>query len=227
MMLNDVHESAPLCVNNSVGFRPLVPLMAGLILAAPRTDTLLKGVEERYNRPKTMTMHFEQTQSGRGRITRAESGTLYLQKPGRMRWEYTDPAGKLFLSDGKYVYYYNPATLQVSRSKLKETDDIRAPLAFLMGRLDFYRDFKEFRTKPEGEDVYIVATPKSERAPYTQVAFLVAPDYRIKMLRVTGQDQSVMVYRLSDEKVNPPLSADTFRFRLPQGARIVDEEDVE
>lgn len=195
--------------------------------AAAQTDLskLLAGVEKRYNTPRTMSFTFEQTYSGGGRITRTERGQLSLQKPGKMRWQYSDPAGKLFLTDGKFAYYYSPASRRVDKAKLKETDDMRAPLAFLMGRLDFRRDFREFRTYREGANTYIVAMPKSDKAPYTQVAFVVNPQFQIEMLRVNGQDQSVLVYRLSDEQINPKLDASQFVFRAPEGAEIVEEPD--
>ena len=199
-------------------------LSASLPAAALDLPTLLKGVENRYNRARTMQMHFEQTKSGQGQISRTESGEVSIQKPGRMRWDYTQPAGKLFLTDGKFAYYYSPNSKQVSRSKIKQTDDLRAPLAFMIGQLDFQRDFKEFRTTPEGANTYIAAIPKSPRAPYTQVDFLVTPEFRIEMLRVTGQDGSVMRYRLSGEKANPVLPASTFQFVKPDGAELLDED---
>ena len=90
--------------------------------------------------------------------------------------------------------------------------------------MDFYRDFKEFRTTSEGANTFISATPKSARAPYTQVDFLVTPDYRIEMLKVTGQGGLVMRYRLSGETVNPPLPATTFQFVQPAGTELVDED---
>lgn len=186
---------------------------------------LLEAVENRYNTPRTMSFTFEQTYSGGGRMTRTERGELYLRKPGRMRWQYSEPPGKLFVTDGKFAYYYSPATNQVDKTRLKETDDLRAPLAFLMGRLDFKRDFKQFRTYAEGANTYIVATPKSEKAPYTQVAFVVNRQYRIEMLRVNGQDESILVYRLSDEKANPPLDAKLFTFQAPPGSQIVENAD--
>ena len=153
------------------------------LLAAVDLSTLLKGVEKHYNRARTMQMTFEQTQSGQGQISRTEAGELLLEKPGRMRWNYTRPAGKYFLTDGKFAYYYSPNTKRISRSKVKDAEDLRAPLAFLIGQLDFYRDFKEFRTTPEGANTYIAATPKSPRAPYTQVDFLVTPDHRIEVVK--------------------------------------------
>lgn len=188
-------------------------------------SNLLAGVEKRYNSPRTMSFAFEQTYSGGGRITRTERGRLTLQKPGKMRWQYTDPADKLFLTDGKFAYYYSPTSRRVDKIKLKETDDMRAPLAFLMGRLDFRRDFREFRTYQEGPNTYIVAIPKSDKAPYTQVAFVVNPKFQIEMFRVNGQDQSVLVYRLADEQINPRLDPSQFVFHPPAGVDIVEEPD--
>jgi outer membrane lipoprotein carrier protein len=185
----------------------------------------LQGIERRYNRPRTMQMHFEHSLTGQGRIGRTESGILYLQKPGRMRWDYTHPKGKLFLTDGKYVWFYSPNIGRVERSPMKESGDLRAPLAFLMGRLDFRRDFGEFRTKPEGADMSVTATPKSARAPYTIVEFVVTPEYRIRTLKVTGHDQSVMTFHLSDEKTNPVLGSTLFRFVVPKGVEVVDVDE--
>ena len=76
---------------------------------------------------------------GSGRPRRNETGELSLQKPGKMRWEYTQPAGKLFLSDGKLIYYYNPVSKRAEKMKVRESEDMRAPLAFLLGKLDFKR----------------------------------------------------------------------------------------
>lgn len=194
------------------------------LLATVDLGTLLKGVERHYNRARTMQMTFEQTQSGQGQISRTEAGELLLEKPGRMRWNYSRPAGKYFLTDGKFAYYYSPNTKRISRSKIKDADDLRAPLAFLIGQLDFYRDFKEFRTTPEGANTYIVATPRSPRAPYTQVDFLVTPDHRIEVVKVAGQDGSIMRYTLSAERANPALPASTFEFVKPDGVDLIDED---
>jgi len=190
--------------------------------AQPDLQKTLRAVESRYNRAKTMQMSFQQSFSGQGRMARSETGELYLAKPGRMRWEYTTPAGKLFLTDGSFAWFYSPSAGKVERSKLKESDDLRAPLAFLMGRLDFQRDFREFRHRMEGEDLLIVALPKSAKAPYTEVEFRVTPDATISALRVTGQDKSVMTFRLAGLKMNPKLDAGLFTFRAPDGVPVVD-----
>jgi outer membrane lipoprotein carrier protein len=180
----------------------------------------LKAVEDRYNRAQTLQIAFSEGYSAQGRTRKPESGTLFLRKPGRMRWQYSSPAGKLFLSDGKFAYLVVPDSPRVEKRKMKESEDMRAPLAFLLGRLHFEKDFKSFESRPEGEDTWITADPKSPDLPYTKVEFQVTPQFQIRRVRVTGQDLSVMDFRFDQEKLNPALDAKLFRFELPSGATV-------
>jgi len=183
----------------------------------------LKGVEERYNRAKTLQVVFEETYTVNGRPRKAESGDLFLRKPGRMRWDYKAPAGKLFLSDGKEVFLYTPSDNSAEKMKLKESDDMRAPLAFLLGKLEFEKEFQNFQAAPsDGGSLKITANPKSDRVPYREVDFFVTPDYKIRKLNITGQDSSVLTFVLSNEQVNPALDDNLFRFKLPSGATLKD-----
>lgn len=190
-------------------------------------EGLLKGVENRYNRARTIQVQFEQTYTVPGRGKRTESGELSLRKPGRMRWDYRSPAGKLFISDGKDAYFYSPTAHRVEKMKLKETDDMRAPLAFLLGRLNFQRDFGRFETRIEGSETVIVAMPKSDKLPYRHVEFSVTPDHQIMRLVVTGQDQSIIEFRFTGEKVNPALSDNLFRFQMPPNVEYIDATESE
>jgi len=199
-------------------------MLAPAFAADAPLKTLLKAVEQRYNRAATLEVLFSQRYTMQGR-TRSESGRLWLRKPGRMRWEYQQPAGKLFVSDGKFIYFYSPSSNRAEKSKLKESEDLRAPLAFLLGKLDFDREFKAFTTKPEGADTLITATAKSNRLPYTDVEFLVTPTHSIRRLLVRGQDRSVLEYSFDGEKVNPPIDDAMFRFKLPPGAEFVESLD--
>ena len=186
------------------------------------TTELLKAVEARYNRAQTVQVLFEQTFTAQNRPQRTEAGELSLRKPGRMRWQYMVPQGKLFVSDGKQIYLYTPATNRVEKMQVKESDDLRAPLGFLLGKLDFWRDFQKFTSRAEGTDVRITAEPKSNRSPYSQVEFVVTPAREIRYLKVIGQDRSVMEFRFTKEKLNPPLAESLFRFETPPGAEVVE-----
>ena len=177
---------------------------------------ILAGVEDRYNRIQTLEVTFTQSFTMQGR-KRTEKGELYLRKPGKMRWQYTTPAGKLFVSDGKYIYSYFPEEKRAERMNFKETEDMRAPLAFLLGRLNFHDDFREFRAEPDRDNVYITAIPKSDKLPYSEVTFLVSPDSVMHYLKVKGQDGSTTEFVFEGEKKNPQLSDALFRFTPPAG----------
>lgn len=192
------------------------------LLAADTKDIalsiVLDGLENRYNRTKTLQVSFEESYMGSGRPRRSESGELSLQKPGKMRWEYAQPAGKLFLSDGKLIYYYNPVSKRAEKMKVRESEDMRAPLAFLLGKLDFQKDFTDFKLKIDGDNKLVIAKPKSEKLPYKQVEFTVSPQMEIRQLIVSGYDDAVLIFRFANERVNPVIDESQFKFELPAGA---------
>jgi outer membrane lipoprotein carrier protein len=186
-------------------------------------DQLLKLVETRYNQAQSIQLDFSETYAGFHRPLQSESGVLYLRKPGRMRWEYQTPAGKLFLSDGRNVFLYTPDERRAERGSLKQSEDERAPLAFLLGKLDFSREFKSFRSRPgEGGGTWIAAEPKSDSLAYTEVEFLAMPEGRIERMRVTGQDQSKLEFTFRNERRNVTLAASLFTFTPPPGTEIVE-----
>jgi outer membrane lipoprotein carrier protein len=212
------------CVKADVRvFRLLPGLLAVSAFAGDAAlDTLLKGIETRYNKAKTLQVLFHEDYTPPSRPKRSENGKLLLRKPLKMRWDYDQPKGKLFVGDGKYLWIYNPLENTAERMKLKESDDMRAPLAFLLGKLDFQKEFRNLQAKPEGSDTRITAEPKTDNLPYSAVEFVVAPDQHIKLVKVTGYDHSVMEFRFDDEKVDPPLDAKLFQFQVPKGAKLVE-----
>ena len=226
LALSALHETAPDDVIIGVKPRPgpVVFFLLPLLSVAADLPKVLKDVEIRYNHTKTLEVRFDEIYQAQGR-TRNEAGNLFLRKPGRMRWQYTNPPGKLFVSDGKAVYFYSPDTNRAEKMKLKETEDMRAPLAFLLGRLEFNRDFGRYSYRQEGSALFITAVPKSDKLPYREVSFVVTQDSRIERLIVRGQDSSVLDFSFSGEKVNPPINDQMFRFQLPKGAELVDSSD--
>ena len=182
---------------------------------------LLKGVEERYNRTQTLQVAFAETYTRKAR-KHTEKGELYLRKPGRMRWEYSMPVGKLFGSDGKFAYSYFPDENKFDKMSLKGTEDMRAPLAFLLGKLQFEADFREFHALPDGPSTFVTALPKSDKLPYTEVTFLIDPNFTIRWLNVKGQDGSQLEWSFSAEKLNPPIAESLFKFTPPLGAIFSD-----
>ena len=196
--------------------------VAPLFAAPSDTDALLKTVETRYNKSQSLHLDFSETYAGRQRPVQKEWGTLWLRKPGKMRWDYTMPAGKVYISDGKDVVSWTPGDATAQKSKLKESEDMRAPLAFLLGKLEFKKEFKNFQTRSEDGNTWIVAEPKSQNLAYTKVEFLALPDGQIRRVRVTGQDESTLDFTFTNEQLNVPVQPTMFRFQPPAGVQIVE-----
>ena len=199
--------------------------MLGLVVvsafaADANLNSLLDKVESRYNRAKTLQVLFNEQYTPPGSIRRTEGGTLMLRKPGKMRGEYSQPKGKLFVSDGKFLWLYTPADNRAEKMKLKETEDMRAPLAFLLGKLHFEKEFRNLQSHPEGADIRITGAPKTEDLPYTSVEFLVTTEGRIKELKAVGVDRSTLEFTFDQEKVDPPLDGNLFQFKAPPGATV-------
>src|SRR5882672_7418098 len=105
------------------------------VLANPATDvkTEAAAVDEHYNHLRSLQAEFTELYRGNG-MERTESGTLWLKKPGKMRWEYRSPREKLFVSDGKDAWFYVLGDRQARKKAAKKLEDVRSPLSFLLGK---------------------------------------------------------------------------------------------
>jgi len=205
-------------------------LAAGLALsgplggADPSLNQVLSSIELRYNKLATLRIDFEQTLSYFGRQPRVERGTLSLRRPQMMHWDYSTPEGKLLVGDGDLLHLYDPLTNQVRRVDLTRATDLRAPLAFLLGRLNFRRQFRNLGFEDIGGRRVLVGEGQPGRDPYGRVEFTYDPaTYRIEHIRVVGQDEAVTTFAFRNETVNLPLDTSLFTFEAPPGAQMMDE----
>jgi outer membrane lipoprotein carrier protein len=194
---------------------------AGMLAAQPSTDDLIKQVQQRYNGARTLSVEFTEEYSMQGHMRQPETGTLTLRKQGKMRWDYSRPAGKLFVSDGKSVYLYMAADNRVEKLPLKDTDDMRAPLAFLLGRLEMKKEFRDFTAHPGEGGTWLDASAKTDSLPYAKVQMLIAADGAIKELKVVGRDASELRFHFKEERLNPVVADSLFHFVVPPGAEVV------
>ena len=215
-------RSCPLARQRVVSLFRLIPCMLSVSAFAADIplDALLQRVEDRYNHAKTLQVLFTEQYTPSGSIRRTESGQLTLRKPGRMRWDYAQPKGKLWISDGKYVWMYSPADNKAEKIKFKESEDYRAPLAFLLGKLNFNKEFRNLRARPEGIDTRITAEPKTDNLPYSEVEFVVTPLSQIREVKVIGFDRSTYDFTFDQEKIDLPLDARLFQFQTPPGVPL-------
>ncbi|MGA7753681.1 MAG: outer membrane lipoprotein carrier protein LolA, partial [Candidatus Sulfotelmatobacter sp.] len=118
------------------------------LFAQPDVHALAAKVDQRYDRMHTLEARFTETYTGAG-MTRTEGGSLLLKKPGRMRWNYDQPSPKLFLTDGQTAWFYGPGEHQARRTPVKQLDDLRSPLRYLLGKTKLEKELEGLSLAPD------------------------------------------------------------------------------
>jgi outer membrane lipoprotein carrier protein len=196
--------------------------------AAPPAEQVVRALESHYNRLQCLKAQFIQIyRSSPQAPPRQEYGTLYLKKPGKMRWEYASPEVKLFVSDGRTVYFYVPEDQQATRMPVKESGDLRLPLRFLLGRMNLKREFHvelagDVAPLDSGNPV-LRLTPRRSDDRVRELLLEADARDRIRRVRITETDGAVTEFQLSAETPSPPLDDAMFRFRPPPGVEVVEE----
>jgi outer membrane lipoprotein carrier protein len=198
--------------------------------AIPAADihAVAQAVDERYNHLRSLQAEFVEIYRGAG-MERTESGTLWLKKPGKMRWEYRSPRDKLFLSDGKDAWFYVPGERQVRRAAVKKLDDLRSPLAFLLGKTKLEKELQGLSLAPDvaplaAGDMVLRGIPKSLADRVSQVLLEITPERWISRILIEEVDGSVTDYRFTNQRENVDIPNRQFQFAVPDGVEVIDGE---
>jgi len=182
-------------------------------------------VDRHYNALHTLQSEFVEKYTGNG-IDRTESGTLWIKRPGRMRWEYREPRAKLFITDGKTAWFYAPGDQQARSTPSRKLDDLRSPLAYLLGRAKLERVFEGLAlandVPPETPgNIVLQGKPRGLAGHLARVLLEVTPEGRIDRIVAEGQDDSVTEYRFLASKEDGAIPDEQFRFVPPAGVQVV------
>ena len=195
---------------------------------APDVKTIAAAVDAHYNHLRSLQAEFTEAYRGSG-MDRRESGTLWLKKPGKMRWEYRSPEEKLFVTDGDQAWLYLPSAKQARKSSLRKMDDLRSPLAFLLGKTKLEKELLNLSfapdvqpSSPENSVLRGVARGMEDRI--RQVLVEVTPQHRIARILIDSTDGSITEYRFSNQKENLPVAESKFHFSAPAGSEVIEDE---
>jgi outer membrane lipoprotein carrier protein len=201
---------------------PATPLPSEQL--TPPAMEVATALQRKYDTIKDFSASF--TQSYEGGVLRrkaVESGVVFIKKPGRMRWEYTSPQKKLFVSDGQTIFMYFPADRQVMKNPVPEDDQATSAVMFLMGRGDVTRDFTVKYGEGGMEDTYVLRLdPRKRQAEYDWLQ-IVADRKTLQIRSLTAGDaqggQSTFAFR--NFKENPGLADSMFQFHIPRGTEVI------
>lgn len=188
---------------------------------SPTPHELAQRVDRHYNQLRSLKAQFTESYEGLGR-TRTESGTLLLQKPGRMRWDYSSPPGKLFLLDGKYAYFYTKGDPQVQRIAAKQLDDLRSPLRLLLGHTQLEKEIDHLAVASAASGNFsLTGVPHGQEKRVQRITLTVTPEGTITSIEIQETDGALTRFTFSGEQPNAPIPSSTFRFTPPAGIPVV------
>ena len=188
----------------------------------PSAHELAQRVDRRYDQLQSLKAGFSESYSGLG-MTRTESGTMFLRKPGRMMWQYSTPQGKIFLLDGKYAWFYAEGDAQVQRIPADELDDLRSPLRFLLGHTQLEKELTGLTLAPAANGCFILSgLPKGQEKRVTRLALTVTAEGSITAIEVEEADGAITRFTFTGEQPDAVIPAQTFHFTPPAGVPVVD-----
>jgi outer membrane lipoprotein carrier protein len=190
-------------------------------------ESNIDALQKKYSQMKDLRMDFIQNYHSPRHSPRTETGILYLRRPGMMRWEYQSPRQKLFVSDGKTIYFYLPEENQVQKTSVKESRDQRVPFLFLLGKGNLKKDFSKIEwaknDKPffEGNQV-LYAYPKKDIDEFARILMEFDP-HSLQLQRITifEVDGSKSEFVFTNIKENLGLNAQMFNFKVPANVEVV------
>jgi outer membrane lipoprotein carrier protein len=199
----------------------LVAICCASPLLAQDNDVLVRKVDDHYNHLSSLRAHYTERYSGLG-MDRTEEGTLLLKKPGRMRWSYATPVGKVFVLDGKFAWFYTPGDAQATRVPAKQLDDLRSPLRFLLGHTQLRKELDNLAVAPNGSGFQISGVPKGMAQRVKLLSLWVTAAGAIERMRLEEVDGAVTEFAFSAMQENVPVKDADFAFIPPAGVTVVE-----
>ena len=203
----------------------VVVLTLGLAAQTPASpDAVARSLQTRYEGIRDFSADFMQTY--RGGVLRTETkeqGTVSIKKPGMMRWVYSKPERKEFVSDGRKLYSYIPEDRQVMVADVPPDDAATTPALFLAGKGQIVRDFATaFDSNPPAGIVALKLTPKKTEPEYEYFVILVdAKTMQLRGLATKDRQGGLSVLTFTNLKENTGISDKEFAFRVPRGVDVI------
>jgi outer membrane lipoprotein carrier protein len=211
----------------------LLLICAPALWAQPQMDAhqTAAKIDARYNGMKSLRADFTETYSGGG-IRRSESGTLWIKKPGKMRWDYATPRKKTFLTDGATAWFYVPGEHQARRTPLKKLDDLRSPLRYLLGRTKLEKELRGLSLAPDvhpatAGDVMLRGIPVGMDDRISEVLLETNAQGFLRRIIMEELDGSRTEFHLENQQENVALNDAEFSFRAPAGVEILQSNQLE
>lgn len=170
----------------------------------------------------TLRADFEQTlESAEGEVQQRSRGRLMIKRPGRFRWDYTEPYPQLVLADGTKLWSVDP---ELEQAVVRTLDDSMAasPAMLLSGEGDVEEAFTIELVKQDGELMRIYLRPKVADSDFRAVSIAFTGP-RLSLLELVDNLDQVTRIEFTRLEVNPRLPEDAFIYEPPPDIDVIDQ----
>jgi outer membrane lipoprotein carrier protein len=199
---------------------------SGVSAQSPTADDVARDLQRKYDGVADFEADF--VHSYRGGVLKQEAterGRLLVKKPGKMRWEYSAPERKLFVSDGRKIYSYIPQDRQVTVTTMPADEQAPTPALFLTGKGNITRDFTVAFDQVAGAQAGAIAlklTPKRREPEYESLTLVVeTKTFRLQMLVTVDAQGGRSTFTLANLKENVGIADSQFVFQIPRNVDVV------
>lgn len=177
-----------------------------------RLEAFLSGVE-------SLQARFDQSvfDTSQGQTRRLE-GLFYLQRPGKFRWDYTEPKGQLVLADGKTVWLVEEDLKQAYQKS--QSDALRGTPALLLTEELKLDDHFEIADLGTGQDLeWVELIPRDPESQFTRI-LLAFNGNELRRMELADKFAQVTRFAFSDIRRNPRLDPKLFVYVPPRGTQL-------
>ena len=188
---------------------------------------LAAALQRKYDGIKDFSADFSHAYEG-GVLhkTLTERGHLLVKKPGKMRWDYSTPETKQFVSDGVKMYSYIPQDKQVIIASVPPDEDAPTPTLFLAGKGNLTRDFTpSLADAPAGMPAgsrALKLVPKATQRDYDWLTLVLDPgSLALRGLLTVDAQGGKSTFFFTNLKENVGVADKEFAFKIPRGVDVV------
>jgi len=210
----------------------ILSLLVAVVPAAAQApnaalDEAVRGVEGAYGRMTDLKADFTQTAFNKSlNQTIPASGTVYLKKGGKLRWEYAEPTPQQIVSDGKTIWIYTPTLNQVNTGRAP--DALSGPAGSFLSGLGKLREHFGVRLlnpaqpKDAEGNVQLDLTPKQPLPTLQRLILAFDPNgWQLRRAVVYDQFENTVTMKFTKLVINSGLEDKLFAFVPPKGVATV------
>lgn len=196
----------------------------------PSTVTeVVAAVEKVYEGTETLRADFVQvTRSATLGEEQRQKGRVVLKRPRQMRWEFTAPDNKLFVTDGQTIWIWSPKDNQVIIYKdfSEATGDMAGLLSDMRQLDELFQVELVDDGKPDRQSYVLFLKPKKAGNTKHLRVEVSKRKYLVEHVEITDQFDTVTDLTFSQVRINPKVTESEFQFTVPAGAQVITPEGL-